>query len=667
MAGTNTSNNGKKSAPSDPFRVSGIPLTDIQTLIADLRLPIPTGADPDYRKSLADILLSARDRAAQTPLELEKLIKKDLGAVNQIPKPPNQEDRALKTRAISVVQSALAACKVPKKLHAQAPEIAFNDEILKMSKKPAAEFMNWIRNELDPSRLRRWNSANVVTAAYTLNTKHPSWERMGAAAAATAKALTEKLTSLAKNESFSTISMSNICSTLPPLLKAITLSGPNNEGLDEQLINSLTKIVKSSHEAPSIEYFHSMLFAPLGECQSVYLSPAGQRSLCEYAFELTRLTSTVKFADALEVVGDSFRAMKGICSWTNGPEEEDHLVKTLKGLNDRLAACTEKFNNQSVVAITSAFQGIDFQKVGPATQSEIARSFELIRQGISGMEGNLNARALGMLLYNFSNALDITAGPMHAPFRSLLAQAYDRRPQVQYPEERLTTLSDVAFLCTGLLALAPCAKQYSGFVKSIWDTIRKTDYRKLAFTSGTDEGVTSWATINKTFALYRQQIPEHLAAKLERLAPSAHASAYKSKSKAEGRALEAIQSIPGVSIINTSFIDGWDVDLLVKLPNERYLIVEVDGKHHQEPIKRRTDHKIRDPYFKDMGHRTVRISSLATTEQFQELLEPFIKAATPATTGTKGSPPPEVLSAHDEATREPVGTPRPLSGRPPES
>ena len=629
MAGTNNTSNTKKGPPADPIKVDGAPLADLKVLKADLSLPIPTGADPDYRSSLTAKLIAIENYAASTQTDLETNLKKALGAINNLPRQSNPEDQRFKSRAIAVVQSALKVNKVPKKFTAQAPDKAFNEEILKRSDGPVVSFMSWIRQELSPESIRRWNSANVVTAAYTLFSKHPGWERRGAPAFATAKALTEKLTSQGEFESFGTVSMSNLCSTIPHLIQAITLSGSSNDGLDAQLVGALTKIVRTCHEEPNIEYFHKMLFAPLGDCQSVYLTPEGQKALCEYASELIGLTSKVRYSGALEIVGDSFRALKGIASWTNGPEEERHLVETLKGLNDRLSSCAEKFNNQTVVAITSGFQGIDFQKLGPEAQTEIARSFEIIAQGISRMEGNLNAKALGMLLYSLSTALDISSDPMRAPLISLLSEAYQRRPGIQSPEERLTTLSDVGFLCTGLLALGPCTSKYPGMVKALWEIIRKTDYRNLGFATDTEEGVASWATINKTFALYSQQFPAHLSEKLVRLAPSAHFSASKSKSGAEARALEAIETITGASIISKSFIDGWEIDLLIKLPNENFLIVEVDGKHHEEPIKRRTDRKIRDTYLRNRGYDIVRISSLATTDEFRERIEPIVRSATP--------------------------------------
>ena len=633
MAGTNNACNNKKGPPADPIKFEGAPLTDLRSLKADLLLPISTGADPDYRSSLTEKLIAIENYAATTQIDLETHLKKALGAINNLPRQSNAEDQRFKSRAIEVVQSALKVNKVPKKLTVQASERAFNEEILKRSEGPVIPFMSWIRKELAPESIRRWNAANVVTAAYTLCSKHPGWERGGAQAFATAKALTEKLTSLGEFESFGTVSMSNICATIPHLTKAITLSGSSNNGLDAQLVGALTRIVRSCHEEPNIDYFHKMLFAPLGDCQSVYLTPEGQRALCGYANELISTTSKVKYSGALEVVGDSFRALKGITSWTNGPQEERHLTETLKGLSNRLASCTEKFNNQSVVAITSGFQGIDFQKLGPEAQIEIARSFEIIAQGISRLEGNLNAKALGMLLYSLSTALDISSEPMRSALISLLSEAYQRRPDIQSPEERLTTLSDVGFLCTGLLALGPCTNKYPGMVNGLWEILRKTDHRKLSFATDTDEGVACWATINKTFALYSQQFPAHLSDKLVRLAPSAHFSVLKSKSAAEERALEAIQKIPGASIINKSFIDGWEIDLLIKLPNDKFLIVEVDGKHHEEPIKRRTDRKIRDAYLKNRLYDVVRISSLATTTEFRDRIEPIVRAAAP-TLGT---------------------------------
>ena len=372
-------NNSGEGVSLDPVVRAGI--TD---LLSEVTAPASMN---EHRKEIQRQLVALENVTAANSTLLVKEIQKVLGAINKLPKSKDDSERPLKTKAITLAAAAIEAHSGARKQQSREEQYLTNDDIAKQAMGDTASFMRWLKTELNSPRATDWNTVNLATACYSLSRRHDTgsngsfsraWYTMGTEAFETAKALVERLSSRSKDESCSGQSAHNICRTLPHITTALSLSREPSGDLDARFINTLTSIVESSHEQWERQYIGDMIFNPLSETKSVYLSVKGKEALCQYAVALhTRLSSEIDF-DMISGVGDSFRSLRGITCWCDSSQNQLALRETLKLLNDRLENARGVIDSKAVVTILGGLRGIDYPKLTEPALAEVARTLNLV-------------------------------------------------------------------------------------------------------------------------------------------------------------------------------------------------------------------------------------------------------------------------------------------------
>jgi hypothetical protein len=352
-----------------------------------------------------------------------------------------------------------------------------------------------------------------------------------------------------------------------------------------------------------------MVFNPLAETKSVYLSSQGKAAVCRYAVTLhTKIASETDF-DMVQGVGDSFRSLRGITCWCDSPETQLSLAATLKLLNDRLENSRGTIDSRGVVTILGGLRGVDYAKLTEPALSEVARTLNLVNTKLGQMTGTLNYQAVGTAINSLAVAIDVKSGPLQAATMRVLTTIANKLPDVA-PEN----LVDLGTTCSALYTLHPTDKIYAILKKRLWERVDMTRSTMIEIPFDDTQKVTAWSVINQTFAVYGYKIPPFLKKTLDRVEPSVDRQTAKRPSAGESLAREVLSCSPEIGLLSTSMLAGFELDIPARfLSNNRPIIFEVDGPHHDEPCQKRSD-KIRDNFLRKNEIETVRITGPITDE-----------------------------------------------------
>jgi hypothetical protein len=592
---------------------------DIATLLSEVTAPASMS---EHRQDIQRQLVALENLKAADSALLTKEIQKVLGAINKIPRTSDESERPFKTRAITLATAAIQAHSSPRKQGASVEQCQINDEIVKQAIGDTSSFMRWLKAELNSPRAKEWNTVNLATACYSLSRRHDvgsngsysrAWFTMGAEAFETAIALAERLSSRSRNESCNGQSAHNICRTLPHITTALSLSRKTSGDVDARFINTLTSIVESSHGQWERQYIGDMIFNPLSETKSVYLSVKGKEALCRYAAALhSRLSSEADF-DMIRGVGDSFRSLRGITCWCDSPHNQLALQETLKPLNDRLEHSRGIIDSKAVVTILGGLRGIDYPKLTEPALSEVARTLNLVNSRLSKLTGELNYQAVCTAIYSLGVATDVMSGPLHAATSRLLNTINDKLPR-SVPE----TLVDLGTVCSALYTLEPTDKTYSQLKKRLWQRVDNTDFNSLEIPYDVIQKVTAWSLIHQTFAVYGYRQPTALEKSLRPLQTAVDRQTQKAPSHGEARAKEVLSCSPDIKLFSTAMLAGFELDIPARRSIDQQVFdFEIDGPHHDEPCQQRSD-RIRDKFLRKNNINTVRIKGDITDENITE-------------------------------------------------
>lgn len=592
--------------------------SDLAALLSELAAPTMS----EHRKELHRQLVALENVEAASPQLLLGEIRKVLGAINQIPKATALDDRPFKARAITLANSALQAHGTPKKLQSTVEQCHLNDRIITAAMGDTISFMRWLQSELTSPTAKDWNTINLATACFNLSRRHNTgstgaysraWYTMGTEAFETARILAEHLTTRSRSESCNAHSSLNICRTLPHIITGLSLGREASGNLDARFIDTLTAIIGASHEKWSSQFIVDMVFNPLSETKSVYLSSQGKEAVCRYAAALHNKISSESDFDMVQGVGDSFRSLRGITCWCHSTETQRSLEATLKLLNDRLENSRGSIDSKGVVTILGGLRGIDYPKLTEPALSEVARTLNLVNAKLGQMTGTLNYQAVGTAINSLGVALEVTSGPIQAATTRLLSSVANKLPEFA-PEN----LVDLGTLCSALYTLNPTDKTYAALKKRLWERVDNTKSGNIDIPFDDTQKVTAWSVINQTFAVYGYRMPASLSKKLASVQVAVDRQIAKTPSTGESLAREVLSCSPEIGLLSTTMLAGFELDIPARrLSDNRPICFEVDGPHHDEPCQRRSD-MIRDSCLRKNGIQTIRITGPITDENIIE-------------------------------------------------
>ncbi len=570
----------------------------------------------EHRKALHRQLVALENVAAANPNLLVTEIKKVLGAINNIPKSTDVNERPFKGDAIKLVGSAIQVHDTPKKQQSSVEQCHRNDQILKAAMGDTISFMRWLQSELASPNAKNWNTANLATACFNLSRHHNTgsngaysraWYTMGNEAFETARVLAEHLTTRSKSESCNAHSSLNLCRTLPHIIAALSLGREASGNLDARFIDTLSAIVKASHEAWSPEYIVDMVFNPLAETKSVYLSSQGKEAVCGYVVAAHGKISSETNFDMVQGVGDSFRSLRGITCWGHSTETQLSLHTTLKLLNDRLENSRGAIDSKGIVTILGGLRGVEYTKLTEPALSEVARTLNLVNTKLGQMSEPLNYQAVTTAINSLGVATDVKSGQITAATMRLLTSITNKLPE--FPPENLV---DLGATCAALYTLHPTEKIYEILKKRLWERVEMTKSTRIEIPFDDKQKVTAWSVINQTFAVCGRRPPASLQKTLDYIQPSVDRQTAKPPTAGETLAREALSCSPDIGLISTSMLAGFELDIPARvLKDKRLIIFEVDGPHHDEPCQNRSD-RIRDNFLRKNGIETIRITGPIT-------------------------------------------------------
>lgn len=645
-----STSNSAKTVPKDQAGSGGAWRQELATLLSELQTT-PPSADRGFRDALAQKLVAAANVQASKSFVGD--INDILGSVHHIVQPTAkyQGDRGLKSRAISILKAATAptttvndAPKRRKVSHFVAPqEKQFNAAILGAAERHKGDpqsYIDWLKGALE-SKASLWTPANITTAAYGL-CKHYSyshtqpseqsrpWERLGSPAAEIAALVTQKVHEMSRVDVFDQLSASNLCSTLPAILTALTLGRESTRGLDQVFLESVSRALRYCDSPLATHFLAPMVFVPVGRISSVHLSPAGQTALCELARLTVDVTDRAEPVPTLTLVGANFHALKGVAVWSNSSTNQSALTATLRSLNDRLEvalsishdpATTSRGMDCALLAQVSAgLSGVDFNALTSEARAESARAIQMLSQHLAHLDHNARAESLGLLVHNLGTALDTNLEPVRSAVNTLLDDV-----RIAARRTKISTLDEVGYLCAALVSLHPLRHSHWELIRALWSPIESVDHRTLSPTAKRESELKCWASIHQAFALYPKRISPPLLNILNDITPRAYEQAQSNKSDAEARIAHAVRTIPGVKVLPPTIAYGFELDVLIELPNGHRLNIEADGLHHSEPGKRRSCQLVRDPFLHQNGITVIRFNAETHTSEVVERVGEIIK------------------------------------------
>ena len=311
----------------------------------------------------------------------------------------------------------------------------------------------------------------------------------------------------------------------------------------------------------------------------------------------------------IQGVGDGFRSLRGLSCWCASAESQLSLATTLKTLNDRLEQARGTIDSKGVVTILGGLRGIDYPKLIEPALSEVARSLNLVNARLKKTTEPLNYQAIGTAIHSLGYACDVRQGPIQTATSRLLETIASKLPELPP-----ATFGDVGMACSALYSLHPTGKAFSQLVTKLWNRVNTTPYDSIEIPYNDKHKVTSLSVIQQTFSIYGQKIPSALGKTLSFVQNSIGRHTSQGPSAGELRTREVLSCVPGLALMPTTTLAGFELDIPGRATgNTRLIDFEVDGPHHDEPCQRRSD-GIRDRFFHKNGVETIRIPNAMSDE-----------------------------------------------------
>jgi hypothetical protein len=624
--------NSNKNPPANEAGHGDAWRADLSALLNELGTPRPQ-ANRQFRDQLAEKLVEAANIAASKTFVGD--INKVLGSVNQIIQPSAhyKDDRGLKKRALEILKAATVPPDGPdnkpkqRKVsdHVAYQERRFNNIILDAAERHRGDplgYVGWLQRSLTSNSLL-WTAANLTTATYGLCKRYSHippqdqqrpWERLGTPAAEVAALITHKAHEISQVEAFDQLSASNLTSTLPHVLTALTLGRETTRGLDQLYIESVARALQYCESALIPTFLAPMIFVPLGKVSSVHLSPGAQTALCELAKLTVDLTEKADPVPTLRSVAANFHALKGVTVWSNSLDNQRALCAALQGLNERFAAALSEIggrvaplrsaNSQIVAEVSAGLSGVDFNYLTDDARKQSTRTIEMLGECLALMDHRATAESLGLLIHNLGTALDAHQEPLHGAVNALLEDV-----RIAANRTRISGLDEVGYLCAALVSLHPLRHSHWELIRALWSPIESVNHLTLSPTAKPENEIKIWASIHQAFALYPKRLSPPLLKMLGDIAPRAYDQARANKSDAEVRIAQVVRTIPGVKVLPPTIAYGFELDVLVELPQGQRLNIEADGLYHSEPGKRRLGLLVRDQFLPQKGIEVMRFDT----------------------------------------------------------
>lgn len=605
----------------------------LDQLVNDFITGLPPGGDPSFRKRIDNVMDRLHQVDNVSELNLYKIFSQVRGALSQISAKgggnldPEQrrireENTTYRDHALKIAAEGVRLFSIPTVDRSLPEHFTLNGDInsaFELAVKDPGNgtygFIEFLTGRLtDPKQ--EWNAVNIVTALYKLGDLDPQWPSRPFGQAVGGH-LIEKLVTVADKYIFNGHSVCNLAESAPALIDVVNRMHPKNPILEKRLFSALGKAIQYTKEMPDEAFADKSFLYPLREIVSSYLSPEGSAALCAYVAKLNHLFSQMSYSRSLGTVAATFHAMNGIGSWARHPDSDAKLTVMLKNLNDRLERATIQLDSLSAASIVYGLRGLDVRNLSGDAVEQVTRTIRLVTDKLNALPPGrtLDHRAVSSIVHGLTLALDETQGGILRATSGLLSAVNRRLPN------ETTTFDELGALCGALVTLRPHISEHREIARDLLNSAISGSSRQVTPYVGGHSTRVAWQVIQQAFALYQQKMPEPIQAAIDNLAPSVVNTTVPTRS--EMRVREWARSYPGVVIENVQFIDGFELDILIK-PN---INIEVDGGHHREPAKVLTD-RVRDSHLSrhpGPGLRVLRVPSNITREDFHHILSQALK------------------------------------------
>lgn len=523
--------------------------------------------------------------------------------------------------AQELADAGLAAFSVPTRRPSSAAHFQLSRDITQKAfearndpREGASAYARFFISKLDDAKTP-WNSVSFVTALFKLAELDSGWARRAFAPQLCELAI-QRLHTVANKEIFDGRSIANLARIAPGLIDAVGRLEPRSPQLEKMLFNSLSRAIEYLEDKPDEKYADSSFLFPMREISSRFLTDEGAEALCTYVAKLNHLFSQMSYRNVLPTIAATFHAINGISSWGLTQDSDAKLTLMLRNLNDRLGKNTGCMDSVAAGSIIYGLKGIDLPHLSSTAQREVCRTLKLVAEGIDRMPPRtcLNHAAVSSIVHGLTVALSIQEGPVSTATRELLG-AVERR--IPYETNRVDQLGAIA---GALVTLRPHAHEYPTLCKGILRAIELPCRGEVTFARGNQKDCIAWQTLQQAYSLYDSPMPDKLRAFVSGF--KSYVEGLRRPNLSEQRISAFLKDYPGLQLLDISYVNGFEVDLMVR-KGRTIVNIEVDGNYHNEPAKRISDAQ-RDVFLrykmKGIEFEIVRIpSNCSKSELFAKL------------------------------------------------
>jgi hypothetical protein len=307
------------------------------------------------------------------------------------------------------------------------------------------------------------------------------------------------------------------------------------------------------------------------------------------------------------------RALKGITSWHLNAETQGYLNNTLKDFAGRLSANKEIGTSRLLGEILYGLRGVNGAELSEENQKIVAQVILQVAKRMQLLLEVPRVGAVNAMIHGVSPCFSAQNGALQTSVNALNAVIERRLP------EPPTTMTDLGYACATLVALSGHRRQFSKLIDSMWkDVVEKTNLFMMSSNRMNDGDLIAWRVIQQAYGVYERAMPIQLERRLASLHGAVQATDTTSRS--EARIADYFRDVPGVSMLHTRYVNGFEIDLAFQVDgNPQRINVEVDGHHHDETVQEYFD-RMRDDCLGAQGWKVVRVGTKLTEAEAHQLV-----------------------------------------------